>query len=106
MGEHMKTRLILPIAAATIALAAAIPAQPSFADSATPVTTQKKIVVHKKKRHVVRHHRQYEELEPYRSSGFIGKFPGSCAYDRAAGNCMIDLGYGRCVPCDLPGGRY
>lgn len=101
----MKTRLILSIAAAAVALAIALPAQPSFADNANTVTTHKKIVVHKK-RHVVRHHRQYEELEPYRSSGFIGKFPGSCAYDRAAGNCMIDLGYGRCVPCDMPGGRF
>jgi hypothetical protein len=24
----------------------------------------------------------------------------SCDYDRAAGNCMIDLGYGRCMPCN------
>jgi hypothetical protein len=24
----------------------------------------------------------------------------SCDYDRAAGNCMIDLGYGRCMSCD------
>jgi hypothetical protein len=27
----------------------------------------------------------------------------SCDYDRAAGNCMIDLGYGRCVSCDSGG---
>jgi hypothetical protein len=27
----------------------------------------------------------------------------SCDYDRAAGNCMIDLGYGRCVSCDSRG---
>jgi hypothetical protein len=46
----------------------------------------------------------YPQLEPFRSSGFIGPFPGSCAYDRAAGNCMMDLGYGRCVPCDIGGG--
>jgi hypothetical protein len=103
MDDTMKTRLILSIAAATVALAIAAP--PSFADSANTVTTHKKITVHKK-RHVAKHHRKYEALEPYRSSGFIGEFPGSCAYDRAAGNCMIDLGYGRCVPCDLPGGRY
>jgi hypothetical protein len=23
----------------------------------------------------------------------------SCDYDRAAGRCMIDLGYGRCIEC-------
>jgi hypothetical protein len=23
----------------------------------------------------------------------------SCDYDRAAGNCVIDLGYGRCIDC-------
>jgi hypothetical protein len=23
----------------------------------------------------------------------------SCDYDRAAGNCVIDLGYGRCMDC-------
>jgi hypothetical protein len=99
----MKTRLIFTIAAAAMALAIAVPAQPSFADSTNVTTTTKKVVVHKK-RHIVKHHRKYEALEPYRSSGFIGEFPGSCAYDRAAGNCMIDLGYGRCVPCDQPGG--
>lgn len=27
----------------------------------------------------------------------------SCDYDRAAGNCMIDLGYGRCMACDAGG---
>jgi hypothetical protein len=88
------------VSAIVTALALAVAAPPSFADS---TTATKKIVVHKK-RHVTKHHRQYEELEPYRSNGFIGEFPGSCAYDRAAGNCMIDLGYGRCVSCDTPGG--
>jgi hypothetical protein len=99
----MKTRLILSMVAAAFMLAIAVPVQPSFADSTNDTAPTKKVVVHKK-RHIAKSHRRYEALEPYRSNGFIGEFPGSCAYDRAAGNCMIDLGYGRCVPCDQPGG--
>jgi hypothetical protein len=94
MTKHLRLSAIVT----ALALAVAVP--PSFADS---TTTTKKIVVHKK-RYVAKHHRKYEKLEPYRSSGFIGEFPGSCAYDRAAGTCMIDLGYGRCVPCSQAGG--
>jgi hypothetical protein len=33
--------------------------------------------------------------------GFKGEYPGDCAYMRASGRCMIDLGYGRCEPCDM-----
>jgi hypothetical protein len=60
------------------------------------------------KRHPKYHHTtpaapqsRYPELEPYRSLGFKGEYPGDCAYMRANGTCMIDLGYGRCEPCSL-----
>jgi hypothetical protein len=43
----------------------------------------------------------YGHLERYRSLGFKGEYPGDCAYMRASGRCMIDLGYGRCEPCDM-----
>lgn len=73
-------------------------------DEAIAATAVKK----KHKRHVAKHRTRqdsaYPALEPFRSSGFIGRFPGSCAYDRAAGRCMIDLGYGRCMPCEIGGG--
>jgi hypothetical protein len=75
-------------------------------DGVTAATAVKK----KHERHVAKHHVRresaYPALEPYRSSGFIGQYPGSCAYDRAAGRCMIDLGYGRCVSCDIGSGRW
>ena len=100
--------LFAVIAAAGLAVAA-LPATPGLADSTTTTTktTTTKKAVHKK-HHVVRKTSPaYPALEPYRSSGFKGEFPGSCAYDRAAGNCMIDLGYGRCVPCSIgDGGRF
>jgi hypothetical protein len=103
----MKTRIVLSIVAAVVALAIAAPT--SFAVAQDPQQTtkvtkaKKKVVVHRK-RHVARYRSAYPELEPYRSFGFVGEFPGSCAYDRAAGNCMIDLGYGRCMPCEQSGG--
>jgi hypothetical protein len=104
MTKHLSLSMIV----AVLALAIAAPNVPAQADDGTrtKVVTVKK----KHKRHVaqrvVRQHSAYPELEPYRSFGFIGEFPGSCAYDRAAGRCMIDLGYGRCVSCDQPGGRF
>jgi hypothetical protein len=92
----MKTRLVLSTVAAALALALAAPA-PGFADSTTATTTK---VVHRKHHPVAAPHSSaYSGLERYRSSGFVGQFPGSCAYDRAAGNCVIDLGYGRCMDC-------
>jgi hypothetical protein len=105
----MKTRIVLSIVAAVIALAVAAPASFAVAQGTQQTThvtkTKKKVVVHKKHRYVSRRHGPaYPELEPYRSFGFIGEFPGSCAYDRAAGRCMIDLGYGRCMPCEQGGG--
>ncbi|HEX5508829.1 MAG TPA: hypothetical protein VFX37_10030 [Pseudolabrys sp.] len=45
----------------------------------------------------------YQSLEPYRSMDFRGEFPGNCAVQRAAGECMIDLGYGRCESCSVGG---
>ncbi|MGH7914819.1 MAG: hypothetical protein ACREPW_09245 [Candidatus Binataceae bacterium] len=45
----------------------------------------------------------YRSLEPYRSMDFRGEFPGNCAVQRAAGQCMIDLGYGRCESCNVGG---
>lgn len=45
----------------------------------------------------------YRSLEPYRSMDFKGEFPGNCAVQRAAGECMIDLGYGRCESCNSGG---
>jgi len=45
----------------------------------------------------------YRELEPYRSMDFKDEFPGNCAVQRAAGECMIDLGYGRCESCNTGG---
>jgi hypothetical protein len=45
----------------------------------------------------------YRSLEPYRSMDFRGEFPGNCAVQRAAGECMIDLGYGRCESCSVGG---
>jgi hypothetical protein len=105
----MKIRIGLFVVAAALAFAVAAPAPAAFADNTAKVTTtKKKIVVHRKRHVAKRRGPAYPELEPYRSFGFIGKFPGSCAYDRAAGRCMIDLGYGRCVPCNVGdgGGRF
>ncbi len=48
-------------------------------------------------------HGYYRSLEPYRSMDFRGEFPGNCAVERAAGECMIDLGYGRCESCSVGG---
>jgi hypothetical protein len=104
----MKVRLGLLVAAAAITLAIAAPASSVSAQETqqtTKTTAKKKVVVHKTHR-VVRSKSAYPELEPYRSFGFKGEFPGSCAYDRAAGNCMIDLGYGRCMPCENSGGGF
>ena len=103
----MKTRLVLSIVAAVIALAVAAPTSFAVAQDTqqvTKVAAKKKVTIHKKRYVARRRGPAYPELEPYRSSGFIGEFPGACAYDRAAGRCMIDLGYGRCVQCDIGGG--
>lgn len=103
----MKSRILAVLLAATVAFAVGGAIDVAKAGDA-PVTTvvkkqQKKKMTHKHQ--VANTHRSlYPELEPYRSHGFVGTFPGSCAYDRAAGRCMIDLGYGRCVQCDIGGG--
>ena len=99
------TKYLWLVIVAALTLTVAIPAPSVQAQDGTKVTTTKKrVVVHKKRHHVARRQSRYPELEPYRSNGFVGEFPGSCAYDRAAGRCMIDLGYGRCVQCDIGGG--
>jgi hypothetical protein len=95
----MKIRLVLSIVATAVALAIAAPPQPGFADSTTPTTAAKSSLAYKKHHAATKHSPAYPGMERYRSSGFVGEFPGSCAYDRAAGNCVIDLGYGRCVDC-------
>lgn len=46
----------------------------------------------KSKRHS--HRTQSNTIAPDPSVG------ASCAYDRAAGRCMIDLGNGRCMDCN------
>lgn len=98
----MANRIWLSVVAIAVGLAVASPNVSVKADNTAPVTATKK----KHKRHVAKqNHSAYPALEPFRSSGFIGPYPGSCAYDRAAGNCMIDLGYGRCEPCDIGGNR-
>jgi hypothetical protein len=89
---------------AVLTLAVAAPAYSVEAQDGTKVVTVKKKHKRHVARHVVRQRSAYPGLEPYRSFGFQGEFPGSCAYDRAAGICRIDLGYGRCVPCDQGGG--
>lgn len=78
-----------------VAVSLALPAstQPVFAQDSD---TSPKVTLHKRQKV---HRPPYSRLEQYRSSDFVGQFPGSCAYDRAAGNCMMDLGYGRCMPC-------
>jgi len=46
----------------------------------------------------------YADLERFRSMDFIGTYPGDYAARRAAGDCVIDLGYGRSMSCDQGGG--
>jgi hypothetical protein len=102
----MMKHLCVTAMAVLLTLAVAAPISPAEAQDGAKVVTVKKKQKHKRhtSRHVARYRSAYPELEPYRSNGFIGEFPGSCAYDRAAGRCMIDLGYGRCVQCDIGGG--
>jgi len=104
----MPNRFCAFVLAAAIAFSFAAPILAAPADDRAPVVTKKtaKKTVHHKRhaKHVAVYRSAYPALEPYRSSGFIGSFPGACAYDRAAGRCMIDLGYGRCMPCEIGGG--
>ncbi len=59
-------------------------ATPGVADDQAGPTTTKKTVRHTR------------VVQP---SGYVGRPLNSCDYDRAAGRCMIDLGYGRCMEC-------
>ena len=45
-----------------------------------------------------------DRLEAFRSHGFVGSYPGEYARQRAAGECVIDLGYGRWESCHVGGG--
>jgi len=105
----MKNRFYLVIGAAAIAFSVALANQPASADDQAPAATKqvttKKVITHK------HHHTAkvvqkspYSHLEPYRSSGFVGDYPGDCARQQAGGECVIDLGYGRCVSCSIGGG--
>ena len=102
----MPTRIWLFAFAAAIVFSFATPTFAAPAEDQAPVVTKKtsKKTAHHKRHAKPVYRSAYPELEPYRSSGFVGQFPGACAYDRAAGRCMIDLGYGRCMPCDIGGG--
>jgi hypothetical protein len=100
----MTKRVWVWVLVAALTLAVAAPVSSVQAQDGTKVVTVKKKHKRHVARHVVRQLSAYPELEPYRSYGFRGEFPGSCAYDRAAGRCMIDLGYGRCVQCEIGGG--
>jgi hypothetical protein len=48
--------------------------------------------------------RAHHQFEPFRSMDFKGKYPGNYASRKAAGDCVIDLGYGRWMSCDIGGG--
>ena len=105
----MKTRFSLFVVVAAIAFAVATPsafAQNMTQDSVKVTTTKKKVVAHKKRHVAKRRGPAYPELEPFRSFGFVGEYPGSCAAHRASGTCMIDLGYGRCAPCSMGGDGF
>jgi len=93
---------------AALAFSFAAPTLAATANDQAPVVKKKTTKNTAHHRHhpkrVTVYRSAYPALEPYRSSGFVGQFPGACAYDRAAGRCMIDLGYGRCMPCEMGGG--
>jgi hypothetical protein len=83
----MMKRISLFAVCAALALSVAFAGQPAAADDQPSVTKSKRY----------KHRSQTSATaEPYRSRDFVGS---TCAYDRAAGRCMIDLGYGRCMEC-------
>ena len=85
----MTNRLCVSLLAAAIGLSFSAASFAATADHQAPVVaknTIKKTVHHKRhSKNATAYRSAYPALEPYRSSGFIGEFPGSCAYDRAAG---------------------
>jgi hypothetical protein len=80
-------RILLCVMCAAVALSVAFAGQPAAADDQPSVTKSKRYKQRSQTSGTAR---------PYRSSDFPGS---TCAYDRAAGRCMIDLGYGRCMEC-------
>lgn len=90
---------LVPVVCAALALAcpAALAGDDGHAVAKPPSKTTRTTKPHR----VAPPASPYGHLERYRSLGFEGDYPGDCAYMRAAGNCMIDLGYGRCAPCDM-----
>ena len=85
----------------TVALAAFYLPAAATEPTASETTVHKS---HHAKRQHARAQDPYKELEPYRSFGFIGTYPGEYARIRASGECAIDLGYGRWLPCNSGGG--
>lgn len=80
----------------------------AFDPTVSTATPKAKVYVGHKSSHA-KHRRiaknPYADLEPYRSMGFIGAYPGEYARRRAAGECVDDLGYGRWASCDAGGLR-
>lgn len=87
-------------------IAAAVLAAFSVTASASePTATVKAVHKSHHTKHAKAHRANpYADLEPYRSFGFIGPYPGDYASRKAAGECVIDLGYGRWMSCDQSGG--
>jgi hypothetical protein len=85
-----KNRAVLAVVAVIVcALTPALPAM-AINGQTQALDNQKKMRTH----HVQGSQREPRNMVPQ----------NSCDYDRAAGRCMIDLGYGRCVDCS--GGPY
>jgi len=61
---------------------------------------------HRTKHAHVKALKPYPSLERFRSMDFIGPYPGDYAARKAAGDCVIDLGYGRSMSCDMGGGGH
>jgi len=77
----MKSRNLTLMLSAALALTVA---SPGFAASDQTGPTKKKPTRHAR------------VVQP---TGYVGRPLNSCDYDRAAGRCVIDLGYGRCMEC-------
>jgi hypothetical protein len=76
--------MVMVAAAITFSLAAATP---GFSANDQAEQTTKKTPRHKR------------VAPPVQSPNYSARPFNSCDYDRAAGRCVIDLGYGRCMEC-------
>jgi hypothetical protein len=84
-----------------VGILAVVAFSPTFsAASETAKHSQKASAV---KHRQVKANNPYKNLEPYRSMGFIGTYPGEYARLKASGECVIDLGYGRWESCNVGG---